>query len=1372
MELYRQQVLNLPPNSVSGGPLLTPQQRGAGVIRIVRPLNPQAQGIPASIVGAATPVFAGGSQISRAPSRPTLGEGSFVNYRPILSPSQARLPVGNLTRGHETEDDVQADEPAPPPSSPRRAESIVREEEEKGQMQRRSAGLLRGLPCDEVEEARRSLGLEPCPRNNERRTTRALSDGISDEEGRASYGNHGIIADHHDDEDNRFQESRGNAEHTMSSSSSEHMANVPGPSSTLLVEPASGRTERESIEGEGDPPSQDEQQHEQRHSTGPTLFSPGRPEVELSRSHIVLDLRRDSARQEEESPLRVTASEIRDELIAALRAPQSFLENVPPSSTPPSLHASFNPSTPLDVVSPEHAGSWNTVEAATPLRHRNELRQLSPSRIPQIAGSVFQPGGSASQLGGSASQLGGSASRLGGSATQVGASTSQLRDSRRQLASVAASAWMAQSPAFVVPPPNESISDMVGPSTNPSREVTLDDALATPQLQGQDGPSQLPSSGTNALGLPFPGLPITGEVGRAALRSSSTPQDVPLPSWADIHGEVATLRRWLATFQAENDRSREATERWDALLRTRRAALQQQRDADEQANQDGVPTAVQQPRIGGTPAVEANAAAPSSPRGRRSETTAANRGRDDHREDPSSPEHTRFPNLREEDQQRHHRESVISAATVVELVRDFNSGMDRIYRLLGPIPLFPNRLPPLRIMEVLTAVRYSAVGFDRDRVLLRLKTVLDLLEHALWTTTLTRDSRITFLREMEGQGERLRRLYQAIEDARELSPITEVASSAISTTRNTENGLSSSITSLLGGANAGGPGSGSGRVPSTAVAAPTRPEFPALLHSSAQQQSRTGAPPSAADTSADPHASLAYMVRRREHEIRTSVGNANATSDRFGAVRGTESTAPLLSSRGELPAHVEERPDHRANPFSFRSLFQSAIGEPSTWTRVRTEQLADRRAGNASGGTVLRPPSLAAAAAAVALGGVPNVGMPNRFAGSESLSFNSATGQLQGRDYNEIAASLAAQREAVARLVARNERPLGSTNQEAPNPLVPPETIPSGNMIAATLAGGAQYTTGISEDAFDTILNGLQGALRGNQAAAGPPQQGPAEQNQELHLSRAQMHSILQRHGRRSRDADESAPSQGNQPTRSPLSARRARASATSSGTRSSAQQLAGQFPAAQFYPTTGDAIDRAGRGRRTSLLERARVAAVGAFVIPARNCFAGVGKLLSGSRGIADSLNSALSDATGRGATADTTEDLVDDVPRDFLCPITLQLMEEPVCAGNERHSYELPALREHLRVNGRCSYLTRRGFRLRGKPPIPGTNSEVVYDSRVSEYATEVECLRFCLPPRILDYFRDSRYLASRPEVIRPNFELRRRIQTCKRRNPNLGA
>eukprot|EP00392_Amoebophrya_sp_AT5.2_P016397 g16658.t1 len=92
-----------------------------------------------------------------------------------------------------------------------------------------------------------------------------------------------------------------------------------------------------------------------------------------------------------------------------------------------------------------------------------------------------------------------------------------------------------------------------------------------------------------------------------------------------------------------------------------------------------------------------------------------------------------------------------------------------------------------------------------------------------------------------------------------------------------------------------------------------------------------------------------------------------------------------------------------------------------------------------------------------------------------------------------------------------------------------------------------------------------------------------------------------------------------------------------------------------------------------------------------------------------------------GAGAAA---VDVRHEIPRDFLCPITLELMDEPVCVPGERHSYELSALREHLRVRGRFTKIGKQRFRLEGRPPIPGSHGAIVYDSYFTEYPPETLC------------------------------------------------
>lgn len=92
-----------------------------------------------------------------------------------------------------------------------------------------------------------------------------------------------------------------------------------------------------------------------------------------------------------------------------------------------------------------------------------------------------------------------------------------------------------------------------------------------------------------------------------------------------------------------------------------------------------------------------------------------------------------------------------------------------------------------------------------------------------------------------------------------------------------------------------------------------------------------------------------------------------------------------------------------------------------------------------------------------------------------------------------------------------------------------------------------------------------------------------------------------------------------------------------------------------------------------------------------------------------------------GAGAAGDVVRH---EIPRDFLCPITLELMDEPVCVPGERHSYELSALREHLRVRGRFTKIGKQRFRLEGRPPIPGSHGQIVYDSYFTEYPPETLC------------------------------------------------
>jgi hypothetical protein len=49
-----------------------------------------------------------------------------------------------------------------------------------------------------------------------------------------------------------------------------------------------------------------------------------------------------------------------------------------------------------------------------------------------------------------------------------------------------------------------------------------------------------------------------------------------------------------------------------------------------------------------------------------------------------------------------------------------------------------------------------------------------------------------------------------------------------------------------------------------------------------------------------------------------------------------------------------------------------------------------------------------------------------------------------------------------------------------------------------------------------------------------------------------------------------------------------------------------------------------------------------------------------------------------------DSREDLLNDMPKDFICPITLKLMEDPVLAS-DGHSYERTAIERWLRANNR---------------------------------------------------------------------------------------
>ena len=43
-------------------------------------------------------------------------------------------------------------------------------------------------------------------------------------------------------------------------------------------------------------------------------------------------------------------------------------------------------------------------------------------------------------------------------------------------------------------------------------------------------------------------------------------------------------------------------------------------------------------------------------------------------------------------------------------------------------------------------------------------------------------------------------------------------------------------------------------------------------------------------------------------------------------------------------------------------------------------------------------------------------------------------------------------------------------------------------------------------------------------------------------------------------------------------------------------------------------------------------------------------------------------------------TTSLLSDVPHEFLCPITLDIMTDPVCTC-DGHTYERSAIEEHLR-------------------------------------------------------------------------------------------